>query len=96
MILNIADRDLEILLAEGPGPRTKRIPTDLYRVIVRKVAYMNRATRLEDLRVPPANRLERLKGNLAGYYSIRVNDQYRLVFRWISGDIADVSFQDYH
>ncbi len=96
MIRSFSDRDLEILIAEGPGPKTKRIPPDLYRVIVRKIAYMNQAKRLDDLRVPPANRLERLKGDLEGFYSIRVNNQFRLVFRWDSGDALDVSLRDYH
>ena len=96
MIRNFADKDLEILVAEGPGPKTRRIPGELYRVIVRKIAYLNQAARLEDLRVPPANRLERLKGNLAEYHSIRVNDQFRIVFRWNDGEAFDVSFRDYH
>ena len=96
MIRNFADKDLEILLANGPGPKTRRIPSDLYRVIVRKVAYLNQAVRLDDLRVPPANHLERLKGDLAGQYSIRVNDQFRILFRWEDGDVLEVSFRDYH
>ncbi len=96
MIRNFADTTLERLIAEGPGPKTKKIPPELYRVIARKIGYLNQAIRLEDLRIPPANRLERLKGDLAGYYSIRVNDQFRIVFRWEDGDACDVSFQDYH
>ncbi len=96
MIRNFADAGLEQLIAEGPGPKTKRIPAELYPVIARKIGYLNQAVRLEDLRIPPANRLERLKGNLARYHSIRVNDQFRIVFRWEAGDAWDVSFQDYH
>jgi toxin HigB-1 len=96
MIRNFVDKDLETLVADGPGPKTKRIPADLYRIIIRKVAYLNQAVRLEDLRIPPANRLKRLKGDLAGQYSIRVNDQFRLVFCWENGDVLDVRFMDYH
>lgn len=96
MIRSFADGDLEILVRDGPGRRTRRIPVDLYRVIIRKIAYMNQAVSLSDLRMPPANRLEQLKGDLSGHYSIRINDQYRLVFRWDDGDALDVRFMDYH
>jgi toxin HigB-1 len=96
MIRNFADACLEHLIAEGPGPKTKRIPPDLYTAIARKIGYLNQAVRLEDLRVPPANRLERLKGDLADYYSIRVNNQFRILFRREKGEACDVSFQDYH
>lgn len=96
MIRSFADKDLELLVSNGPSSTTKRIPTDLYRIIVRKVAYLNQAIRLEDLRIPPANRLERLKGDLAGQYSSRVNDQYRLVFCWENGEVKDLRFMDYH
>jgi proteic killer suppression protein len=68
----------------------------LYKVIARKIGYLNQAVRIEDLRIPPANRLELLKGDLAGYYSIRVNDQFRIIFRWKDGDALDVAFVDYH
>lgn len=96
MIRNFADSRLEWLIAYGPGQKTKPIPPELYPVITRKIGYLNQAVRIEDLRIPPANRLELLKGNLAGYYSIRVNDRFRIVFRWENGDALDVSFQDYH
>lgn len=96
MIRSFADNDLERLIAEGPDRRTRRIPTELYGAIARKVGYLNQAGSLTDLRVPPANRLERLKGDLAGWYSIRVNDRYRLVFRWNDGDAFDVRLLDYH
>jgi len=57
---------------------------------------LNAAHQLSDLRVPPANRLEALKGSLAGRYSIRINDQFRVVFRWSDGNAADVEIADYH
>jgi proteic killer suppression protein len=65
-------------------------------VAMRKLAMLNRAGRLDDLRIPPANRLEALKGDLAGHYSIRINDQFRVCFRWHRGDAYDVEIVDYH
>lgn len=61
-----------------------------------KLVALHASARLEDLRVPPSNRLEKLRGNLAGYYSIRVNDQWRVIFRWQDGDAHDVQIVDYH
>lgn len=63
---------------------------------MRKLAMLNQAGRLDDLRVPPGNRLEALKGNRAGQYSIRINDQFRLCFRWTAAGPADVEIVDYH
>ena len=62
----------------------------------RKLEALNAAVRLDDLTVPPSNRLEKLKGNLDGFYSIRVNDQWRVIFRWIEGEPHDVRIVDYH
>ena len=62
----------------------------------RKLLYLNRALRLEDLRVPPGNQLELLKGGRAGTYSIRINDQWRICFAWRDGDAEDVEIVDYH
>ena len=66
------------------------------RVAKRKLEAVNAAGRIEDLRVPPSNHLEKLKGDLKGRYSIRVNDQWRVVFRWADGDAFDVEIADYH
>jgi proteic killer suppression protein len=66
------------------------------RVAKRKLELVNAAARLEDLRVPPANRLEKMRGDLEGFYSIRINDQWRVVFRWIDCDAYDVRIVDYH
>ena len=63
---------------------------------MRKLAMLNRAERLDDLRVPPGNRLEMLKGNRAGQYSIRINDQYRVCFLWTSHGPMEVEIVDYH
>jgi toxin HigB-1 len=62
----------------------------------RKLESVNAASRLEDLRVPPSNRLEKLRGDRQEYYSIRINDQWRIVFRWIENNARDVSIVDYH
>ncbi|MFB9950991.1 type II toxin-antitoxin system RelE/ParE family toxin [Rhizobium puerariae] len=81
-------------VAKGQSP--KGFPADLLNSARRKLFLLDNATSLEDLRVPPANRLEALKGNRVGQYSIRVNDQYRLCFRWEDGHAEDVEFVDYH
>ncbi|PWK92298.1 type II toxin-antitoxin system RelE/ParE family toxin [Fulvimonas soli] len=65
-------------------------------VAMRKLAMLHRAGRLDDLRIPPANRLEALKGERAGQYSIRLNDRFRVRFRWHKGDAYDVEIVDYH
>lgn len=77
------------------GARVKRF-VNIEAVAMRKLAMLNRAGRLDDLRVPPGNRLEALKGNLAGRHSIRVNDQFRVCFRWTSEGPEDVEIVDYH
>lgn len=62
----------------------------------RKLEAINAASRLEDLKVPPANRLEKMKGHLKAFYSIRIKDQWRVIFRWVNGDAHDVRIVDYH
>jgi toxin HigB-1 len=74
---------------------TRRFPGMLRQVAQRKLQYINAAARLTDLMAPPGNRLEALKGSLAGYHSIRINDQWRIVFRWRDG-AHDVQIVDYH
>ena len=72
------------------------MPNDIQRAALRKLRMLNRAVNLGDLRVPPANRLERLKGNRAGQYSIRINDQFRVCFNWRNDEAFDVEIVDYH
>jgi proteic killer suppression protein len=74
----------------------RKLSRETWARIQRKLDLLNACTSLEDLRVPPANRLEKLKGDLAGFHSIRVNDQYRVVFRFITGHCSDVRCTDYH
>lgn len=74
----------------------KRIPADIMVAAKRKLDYLSRARDLNDLRVPPGNRLEALKGERRGQHSIRINDQWRICFRWHRGDAYDVEIVDYH
>jgi proteic killer suppression protein len=74
----------------------RRFGVEVQKVAWRKLAYLNAAERLSDLKVPPGNRLEKLKGDRAGQYSIRVNDQYRICFRWERAGPLDVELVDYH
>jgi proteic killer suppression protein len=76
--------------------RSRRLPSNMQQVALRKLRMLNRASDLRDLRIPPANRLEKLSGNRAGQWSIRINDQWRVCFRWIGGDAFDVEIVDYH
>ena len=78
------------------GEVSRRLPTDIQVVARRKLRMLNNAATVEDLRVPPANRLEALKGVRKGQHSIRINDQWRVCFRWKEGDAFDVTIVDYH
>ena len=96
MIASFADRATEALFHGETGKAVKRIPSDVRKVAVRKLDMVNAAHELQDLRVPPGNRLEALKGELRGKHSIRINDQWRIVFRWKDGDAHEVAIDDYH
>jgi proteic killer suppression protein len=74
----------------------RRIPRDLWRVVQRKLKLLDAAGRLNDLLIPSGNRLEVLKGSQSGRHSVRVNDQYRVTFRWESGHAYEVCVEDYH
>jgi proteic killer suppression protein len=75
---------------------SRRFPTNLQRIALRKLAILDAAEALQDLRVPPGNRLEKLSGNRAGQHSIRINDQWRICFEWRDGDAYEVEIVDYH
>lgn len=96
MIALFADRATEALFHGETGKAIRRIPSDIRSVAVRKLDLLNAAHELQDLRVPPGNRLEALKGALKGKHSIRINDQWRVIFRWENGDAHDVEIDDYH
>jgi proteic killer suppression protein len=93
VIKTFADRDTERLFERQ---RVKRFGPDVQRVGLRKLRMLDAAGALEDLRVPPANRLEKLKGDRAGQHSIRINRQWRICFIWRDGDAFDVEIVDYH
>lgn len=93
MIRSFADREAEAIWC---GERSRRLPADIQQTARRKLRMLNAAAVLEDLRIPPANRLEALKGDRKGQYSIRINDQWRICFKWSEGDASDVQIVDYH
>jgi len=78
------------------GKHSTRLPVEIQRTALRKLTQIHGAATLDFLRVPPANRLEKLEGNRAGQWSIRINDQWRVCFRWIDGNAYDVEIVDYH
>jgi toxin HigB-1 len=93
MIRTFRDRDTERLAGRQ---RVKRWPPELSKAALRKLRMLDAAAELIDLRVPPGNRLERLKGDRQGQHSIRINDQWRICFRWEAGNAYDVEIVDYH
>jgi toxin HigB-1 len=93
VIRTFADRETERI---WNGTLSRKLPSDIQPVARRKLRMLNNAQDLQDLRIPPANRLEPLKGNRKGQHSIRINDQWRICFRWKDGDAHDVEIVDYH
>lgn len=96
MIRSFGDRTTEDLFHGRMSAAVRRLSPALRRAAARKLDMIEAAADLLDLRAPPGNRLEALSGNLSGMHSIRVNDQWRLVFRWQNGAAEDVRFTDYH
>jgi len=92
VIRSFKDRNSERLFADEAIPAFR----DFEAVARRKLLYLNAARRLDDLKVPPGNRLEALRGSRRGQYSIRINEQWRICFRWVDGDALDVEIVDYH
>jgi proteic killer suppression protein len=76
--------------------RSQKLSSDIQQVALRKLRMLNRAVTLQDLRVPPANRLEKLSGDRMGQHSIRINDQWRICFEWVDDDAQNVEIVDYH
>lgn len=93
MIQNFKDKETQKIFERL---RSRKLPSDIQQVALRKLRMLNRPETLQDLRVPPANRLERLVGDREGQYSIRVNDQWRICFEWQDGEALDVEIVDYH
>ena len=93
MIRTFADRDAERL---WEGQRVRRFSRDVEKAAMRKLRLINNAVTIQDLRIPPGNRLEALSGARSGQHSVRVNDQWRVCFSWRRGDAFDVEIVDYH
>jgi proteic killer suppression protein len=93
MIRSIRDRETQKIWS---GEGSRRLPGEIQDAALRKLRLINAASRLEDLRVPPGNRLESLSGDRRGEYSIRINQQWRICFSWIDGEAENVEICDYH
>jgi toxin HigB-1 len=93
MIKSFRDTETEKIYRRGVS---LKLPRDIQQVALRKLRMLNNAASLNDLRIPPANRLEKLVGDRAGQHSIRVNDQWRICFEWRDGDAYGVEIVDYH
>lgn len=93
MIRSFASRETEFFF---DNRKSKSLPSDIQRVALRKLAQLHAVSELTQLAIPPGNRLESLKGNLKGKYSIRINDQWRICFRWKADGPHEVEIIDYH
>jgi len=93
MIRSFRSRETEQI---WQGQRSRKYPGDIQERALRKLRQLDAAATIDDLRNPPGNRLEGLKGDRAGQMSIRINDQWRICFRWVDGDATDVEIADYH
>jgi proteic killer suppression protein len=93
MIAGFRNKETEKLWQSG---RSRRLPAELRLRAFKKLSILNAALTLDNLRVPPGNQLEALRGNRAGQYSIRINDQYRVCFVWRDGNVFEVEIVDYH
>ncbi len=96
MIRSFGDETTADLFRERNTRAARHLPRDLWRTAQRKLKALDAAARLNDLTIPAGNRLERLKGDREGRYSIRINDQYRVTFRWEEGHAHEVRVEDYH
>jgi proteic killer suppression protein len=96
VIQSFADETAADLFQERNTRAARQIPREIWRVVQRKLKALDVAARLDDLTIPAGNRLERLKGQHAGRHSIRINDQYRVTFRWEQGHAHEVRVEDYH
>ena len=93
MIQSFNDKETERI---WNGEVSRKLPFEIQEIVRRKLRMINNAQNINDLRIPPANRLEKLQGNLSEYYSIRINRQWRLIFIWTDGNALDVEIVDYH
>jgi len=93
MIISFGSKDTEKI---WEGERIKRIPVEIQQIGRRKLRMLNNSQNILDLRIPPSNRLEKLSGKLSDFYSLRINDQWRIVFKWENNHALEVEIIDYH
>jgi proteic killer suppression protein len=93
MIISFGNKDTKKI---WEGERIKALSTDLQEISRRKLRMLNNSQDINDLMIPPSNRLEKLKGNLKEFYSIRINNQWRIIFKWNNGNATEVEIIDYH
>lgn len=93
MIQNFGDKETEKI---WNGIQSKKLPSEIQNVARRKLRMINNAQNINDLRIPPANHLEKLSGNLSGFYSIRINNQWRIIFNWENDNASEIQIVDYH
>jgi toxin HigB-1 len=93
MIISFGSKDTEKI---WKGERTKKFSTELQEMGRRKLRMLNNSQNTKDFQIPPSNKLEKLKGNLKDYYSIQINDQWRIIFKWNTGNASEVEIVDYH
>ena len=93
MIKSFGDKETEKI---WKGKRSKKLPHDIQDISRRKLRMLNNSVDIQDLRIPPSNRLEKLGGNLKDFYSIRINKQWRIIFQWKNGNAFETEIIDYH
>ena len=93
MIISFGSKETAII---WEGERVRKIPLEIQQIARRKLRMIHNSINISDLRIPPSNRLEKLTGNLRGYYSIRINDQWRIIFQWKNKSALQVEIKDYH
>lgn len=93
MIKTFGDKETEKV---WNGKFSSKLPNEIQPIARRKLRMLNNSQTINDMRVPPANRLEKLKGNLKDFYSIRINKQWRIIFKWINKNVEQVKIEDYH
>ena len=96
MIRSVKDTTAQNIFDGLNSKAARKLPQELHRKARRQLDLLNAETRVEDLKIPPGNQLEALKGTLKGFHSIRINDQWRIIFRWLDGNAEDVKIIDYH
>ena len=93
MIISFGSKETEI---NWQGERSKKLPGEIQEITRRKLRMLNNSVNITDLRIPPSNRLEKLSGKMKEYYSIRINDQWRIIFIWNNGNASKTEIVDYH